>query len=227
MRRGISLAIAVVCAAAAVALPSPAVPRPLAALVAGSAPLSSSSHVSARATPPPAAALQQRLTALLAATVGSGRAAVTVNAIVDGNRVSAQSLRYARRAVPVENRFAQTRTAGYSARSGATTWAHSATVTRTTFAAGGVRQLHIGLVVSAAVPRVTARRLARIVAVAAGVNRARGDTLAVTRVRFATRRPAPGTALIVPAALRWAVLAAGVLAFLFTLMPDAGERVLI
>jgi hypothetical protein len=81
--------------------------------------------------------------------------------------------------------------------------------------------------VSTAVPRATARRLARSVAVAAGLNRARGDTLALTRTRFARSRPAPSAALVAPGALRWALLAAGVLAFLFTLTPAARERALI
>src|SRR5689334_2691210 len=98
MQRGISLAIAVACAVAALALQSGALPRPLATLVSRPAPATVS---------PTVLPLQRRLTALLDGTVGPGRAAVTVDAIVDRNRMSAQSLRYARRGVAVSSRSAR------------------------------------------------------------------------------------------------------------------------
>lgn len=100
LRRGIGLTIAVACAVAAVALPGVALPRPIAALIAARpAPTASPAPAS-----PAGVSLQERLTALLDGTVGPGRAAVTVDAIVDHNRVSRQSLRYARRGVAVQSR---------------------------------------------------------------------------------------------------------------------------
>jgi flagellar biosynthesis/type III secretory pathway M-ring protein FliF/YscJ len=222
MRRGISLTIAVACAVAVAALPGVATPGRLAGRVAARPAPASSPPVTAAG-----ASLQERLNALLDSSIGRGRAAVTVNAIVDRNRVNAQSLRYARRGVALQSQSARTRTAGYSARSTATAWAHSATLTSTVFATGGVRQLHIGLMVSTTVPRAAGRRLARTIAVAAGLNRARGDTLAVTRTRFASPRRQSAAPFVPPTALRWALLALGVLAFLFTLTPTRHETALI
>jgi hypothetical protein len=81
--------------------------------------------------------------------------------------------------------------------------------------------------VDTAVPRATARRLSRTVAIAAGLRPGRGDTLAITRVRFAARGHTTTAASLPSAAVRWALLAAAVLAFFFTLAPARRESALI
>src|SRR4051812_11856537 len=151
----------------------------------------------------PGAELQQRLNDLLDSTLGPGKARVSVNLVLDRDRSSATSPRYGRTATALSGRHASTRlTSGatrYRERSDKTTWARGARLTATAFAPGAVRQVHVGLIVDSGVARTTAARLKRVVAAAAGVNRARGDTLAVTRSRFApAAAPAPTRALIGP-----------------------------
>jgi hypothetical protein len=121
MRRAISSTIAVACAVAALAQPSVALPRPLAALLAGRpGRVSPGPSPSVVASSSEAASMQARLSVLLDGIVGPGHATVTVNAIPDRNRLSKQSLRYARAGVATQRQSARTRAGGYSARS--TTW---------------------------------------------------------------------------------------------------------
>jgi hypothetical protein len=70
MRREIGSTIAVACAAAALALPGVALPRSLAALLAGRTAPASGPSPSVTASSPGAASLQTRLTALLDGTGG-------------------------------------------------------------------------------------------------------------------------------------------------------------
>jgi flagellar M-ring protein FliF len=90
-------------------------------------------------------------------------------------------------------------------------------VTRTKVAPGSVRRLDVALVVDSSVPAGEVAALKTAVASAAGIVPKRGDTLAVSRVRFA-KDPAPaataGVASMADTA-KYGAIGVATLAFLF------------
>jgi flagellar biosynthesis/type III secretory pathway M-ring protein FliF/YscJ len=183
----------------------------------------------APATKTAGADLQQRLNRMLAGALGPQRALVSADVTLNGDRTQTTALRYRKLGTPVQSQSARTQLTGpgsasYSRAARATAWAHSTTATTTTFAPGAIRQIHLAMLVSTRVAPRTVKQLKRTIAAAAGLNRARGDTFAVTRTAFAPvaaptasrlaallAKPGARPAL---AAGRWVLLIAGVLIFL-------------
>jgi flagellar M-ring protein FliF len=132
---------------------------------------------------------QARLQRLLDSTVGPGKAVVLVNATVDRNATASAQLSYVRRGTPVA--FSTDTYAG-TAGSGRVVDSERAVGTKITVtrgASGATTRKSLALVVDKNVPRSTVRALRTTIANAAGINRRRGDRLAVSRIAF-TRTPA-------------------------------------
>jgi flagellar M-ring protein FliF len=199
-------------------------------------------------------ALEAKLSAMLGRTLGPGKAQVQVNADLNADRTTRNELRYARRGVPLETQTETERlrgggagargTAGtggnvptYSA-AGAAGGANSnyqresentkmgvdKTVSKTEVAPGAVEGLQVSLLLDASVPAEAAAGLRAAVASAAGVDRQRGDTIAMTQLAFAKAPeaktgPVPTTML---GPLKWVGL--GLATLLFTFFMARGLR---
>jgi flagellar M-ring YscJ/FliF-like protein len=177
-------------------------------------------------------ALQDQLNGALARTLGPHRAYVVANVITNRNRVRAQRLTYGPRGTALQSGYAGASASGagwgFSRRAGSSTWAHNQRLTTTVFAPGAVRRIRLALVVDVKLPRRTVGRLRTMVASLAGLNRARGDRITVTRLPLAATAAAPartgmaallGRRRTLGAALG-ALLALGVLAFLLIARRD-------
>jgi hypothetical protein len=124
--------------------------------------------------------LQQQLVDLLTTTLGPGRAVVSADVVLNGNRSQSARLAYSRRGTALT--ASTVKATGYRARS--TTWGRSQRLTTTTYAPGAVRSIHVAVLVSNTVPAATVRQLRRVLTTAAGLQRARGDGLSITPVAF-------------------------------------------
>jgi flagellar M-ring protein FliF len=90
------------------------------------------------------------------------------------------------------------------------------TVTRRTIAAGGVTRQSVAVMVSDTVPAAQVPAIQSAIAAAAGIDRKRGDQLTVSRMAFAKPPEVAAGPAIPPGLLgnlKWAGLAAGLLAF--------------
>ncbi|WP_320669652.1 flagellar basal-body MS-ring/collar protein FliF [Patulibacter defluvii] len=190
--------------------------------------------------------MESSLTSVLAQTVGPDKARVRVSADVDADEATQEQLRYGRRRVPLKEKtddeqmeggataggasgaaanvpgYAATGNAGggdsrYRHRSGEREFGVDKTVTRRKLAAGGVRKQSVSVLVSDAVPAAQVPAIRDAVAAAAGIDRARGDQLVVSRLPFA-KPPAPPAGATLPGGIlswvKWLVLALGTIAFL-------------
>jgi len=190
--------------------------------------------------------LEAKLTAMLGRTLGPGKAQVQVNAELNADRTTRNELRYARRGVPLETQTETERlrgggagargaagTAGniptYSAAGVAggansdyrretekATMGVDKTVSKTEVAPGAVEGLQVSLLLDASVPAEAAAGLRTAVASAAGVDRQRGDTIAMTQLAFA-KAPEPKTGpvpttMLTP--LKWVGLGLATLLFM-------------
>ncbi len=166
---------------------------------------------------------QASLNAMLAQTLGPGKAQVEVNADLNTNQVTQDQLQYAAKGVPL-SQTTETETlqggsptggaAGaasniptYSATGGgASNYNHKTTqtqygvpktVTHTTVAPGAVNRQSVAVLVDKTVPAAEVAAIRSAVQNAAGITPARGDTLAVSQVAFA--QPAQPKAGLAPA----------------------------
>ncbi|GBD45792.1 hypothetical protein HRbin41_00608 [bacterium HR41] len=104
----------------------------------------------------------------------------------------------------------------YRRRNEQTDFGVSKTVERRRVAPGTVKRQSVALLLDTSVPPASVRALQQAVAAAAGIDRARGDQLTVSRVRFAppqTGSPSPVSGLL--GYLKWVALALAGLAFLW------------
>jgi len=132
---------------------------------------------------------QARLQKLLDSTVGPGKAVVLVNATVNRDATASAQLSYSRRGTPVA--FSTDKYAGSAGTSRVvdSERAVGTKITVTRGASGATTKKSLALVVDKRVPRSSVRAIRTTIATAAGVNRRRGDRLAVSRIAF-TRTPA-------------------------------------
>jgi flagellar M-ring protein FliF len=160
-------------------------------------------------------ALEARLNAMLASTLGPGKAQVQVNADLNVDKIAKKELLYAKKGVPqtitndTETLKGGAVKAGGTAGSGANIPTYSAGtangasnsnykhvtksqsnlydkhVISTEVAPGAVNKLNVALVVDKSVPAATVTALKSTVASAAGVNAARGDVISATQLAFA------------------------------------------
>jgi flagellar M-ring protein FliF len=191
-------------------------------------------------------------TGLLAQTLGPGKAQVVVNANVNANQATSDSLLYGKKGVPLTQQ-SQTETlkgggasAGgttgtipaYAASSGSsnsnynnktanTTYGVDKTVTHTTIAPGAVNNQTVSVLVDKTVPASAIPAIKAAVAGAVGINAKRGDTLSISQIAFAkptstTAAPASTTKMLGYA--KYAVMGLGALLFLFFMRRNIKRR---
>jgi flagellar M-ring protein FliF len=158
---------------------------------------------------------ESTLNALLASTLGPGKAQVQVNADLNVDKTSLKSLTYAKQGVPLETTSDVEKlkgtgtTAGgaagtssnvptYSNSSGSgsgnsnynhtskkTSWGVDKTIKTQDVAPGAVNKLTVALLIDKSVPPATVASLKSTIAAAAGINATRGDTISATQMAFA------------------------------------------
>src|SRR4051812_47683335 len=160
------------------------------------------------------AQLQGSLDAMLAQTLGAGKARVQVSSDLNVDQSTLDKLTYAKKGIPLKQTEETERLRGGGSTSGGATgsasnlpsYAGSAaggsnsnyqrkstqtdfgvdkTVQRTTVAPGQVNRLSVGLVVDKSVPPAQVAQIKNAVSAAAGVDTTRGDVLNVSQVAFA------------------------------------------
>jgi flagellar M-ring protein FliF len=191
------------------------------------------------------------VTALLAQTLGPGKAQVVVNADINANQATADSLVYAKKGVPLTQQT-QTETlkggggtaAGvtgtipaYAATGGAsnsnyqnktsnTTFGVDKTVTHSVIAPGSVNSQTVSVLVDKSVPASAIPAIRAAVAGAVGLNAKRGDSLAISQIAFAkapaAASPASSTKMLGYA--KYAVIGIGALLFLFFMRRNLKRR---
>src|SRR4051794_8476471 len=159
--------------------------------------------------------LEARLNTMLASTLGPGKAQVQVNADLNMDKTTKNTLVYSKKGVPsevtndTETLKGSGSTSGGAAGTGANipTYSGSAStgggnsnykhvvktqknalnklVTTTDVAPGAINKLNVALVVDKSVPPATVASLQKTIASAAGVNTSRGDTISATQMAFA------------------------------------------
>src|SRR5919199_1401317 len=195
------------------------------------------------------ATLASSLDAMLAQTLGAGKAHVQVSSDLNVDQSTLDKLTYAKKGVPLKQTNETERLQGggggaggaagsagggnpnYQRRSTQTDFGVEKTVQRTKVAPGQVNRLSIGLVVDKSVPPAQVAQIKNAVSAAAGIDSKRGDVLNVSQVAFArpaTTAPAAGP-LGSGGMLDYAKYGAaglGLLAFLFFVMRHLkrGER---
>ncbi|HYZ81298.1 MAG TPA: flagellar basal-body MS-ring/collar protein FliF [Solirubrobacteraceae bacterium] len=166
--------------------------------------------------------METQLNALLASTLGPGKAQVVVNADMNVDKTTQKSLTYAKKGVPqqtssdVEKLKGAGNTSGAPAGTGTniptysngngnssgnsnynhtvktTSWALNKTITSKDIAPGAINKLNVALLVDKSVPPATVAQLQKTIAAAAGITPARGDTISASQFAFA-KQPTPKT----------------------------------
>jgi flagellar M-ring protein FliF len=180
--------------------------------------------------------------AILAQTLGPGKAQVMVNADLNANQATSDSLIYAKKGVPITQ---QTATETLTGKSGTTagvagaiptvaatggngnsnyknvtantTFGVNKTVTHEIVAPGAINAQTVSVLVDKSVPASALPAIKSAVAGAVGLNAKRGDSLAVSQFAFAkatTTAPAAGSTKMIGYA-KYAVIGLGALLFLF------------
>jgi flagellar M-ring protein FliF len=191
-------------------------------------------------------------TGLLAQTLGPGKAQVVVNADVNANQATQDSLTYGKKGTPLTQQT-QTETlkggngtAGgttgtipaYAAASGSsssnynnktanTTYGVDKTVTHTTIAPGAVNSQTVSVLVDKSVPASAIPAIKNAVAGAVGLNAKRGDSLSVSQIAFAkpaTTTPAASSPTKMLGYAKYGVIGLGALLFLFFMRRNLKRR---
>ena len=191
-------------------------------------------------------------TGLLAQTLGPGKAQVVVNADVNANQATSDSLVYGKKGVPLTQQ-SQTETlkggggtaggttgtipayaagggsssSNYNNKTSNTSFGVNKTVTHTTLAPGAVNSQTVSVLVDKSVPASALPAIKSAVAGAVGLNAKRGDSLSVSQIAFAkpaatTASPSSPTKMLGYA--KYAVVALGGLLFLFFMRRNLKRR---
>jgi flagellar M-ring protein FliF len=175
------------------------------------------------------ASMEARLNAMLAQTLGPGKAQVQVNADLNVDRITRHELVYSKKGVPEEQTTDKEKLSGGSVKAGGTAGAganipaystggsaggagskyqHTVKtaknalnkrITETDVAPGAINGLNVALVLDKSVPAATANSIKSTVASAAGINAKRGDVIQLSQYQFA--KPATPKAGPVPTSL--------------------------
>ncbi len=172
---------------------------------------------------------EANLGAMLAQTLGAGKAQVQVKADLNVDETTVDELTHARRGIPIETSTETEKLEGQGVRAGGTAGAEGNVptysagaggggessydrktetakqvvdkkVTKTRLAPGRVERLQVGLLVDKSVDAATFREIQSVVSSAAGIDVERGDELQAAQVAFA-EPPAEPKAGPVPVAL--------------------------
>jgi flagellar M-ring protein FliF len=192
-------------------------------------------------------------TALLAQTLGPGKAQVVVNADVNANQATSDSLVYAKKGVPLTQQTqtetlkggggtaggttgtipAYAATAGstssnYQNKTSNTTFGVNKTVTHSVIAPGAVTNQTVSVLVDKSVPAASIPAIKNAVAGAVGLNAKRGDTLTISQIAFAkptaTTTASPSSPTKMLGYAKYAVVAIGALLFLFFMRRNLKKR---
>ena len=156
---------------------------------------------------------EANLDAMLAQTLGPGKAEVQVNATLNTNQTTQESLTYGKAGVPLQQTknletlagngsgagggatgtanipaYAQTGASGksnYKHEVSSSTLGVDKTVTHSTIAPGGVESQHVSVLLDHSVPAASVPAVKEAVTNAAGIQAKRGDTISIGQMAFA------------------------------------------
>jgi flagellar M-ring protein FliF len=189
------------------------------------------------------AMMAAQVDAVLAQTLGPGKAQAVVNADLNDNQATQQSLHYTGKGVPLTQQTSNETLAGGSGTTGGVTGAVPAyaatgasgnsnykntqsnttfgvdkTITNSTIAPGTINRQTVSVLVNSSVPASAVPAIKAAVAGAVGLNAKRGDTITVSQLPFAkaptTTPAARGTSKMIGYA-KYGVIGLGALLFLF------------
>ncbi len=192
-------------------------------------------------------------TGLLAQTLGPGKAQVVVNADVNANQATSDTLSYGNKGVPLTQQTqtetlkggggtaggttgtipAYAATAGssnsnYNNKTSSTTFGVNKTVTHSVIAPGGVNSQTVSVLVDKSVPASALPAIRAAVAGAVGLNAKRGDSLSISQIAFAkptsTSTASPASPTKMLGYAKYAVVAIGALLFLFFMRRNLKRR---
>src|SRR4051794_6376601 len=172
---------------------------------------------------------EANINAMLAQTLGPGKAQVQVNADLNMDQATSDTLVYGKKGVPLQSQKENETLAGggaggggtagtpsntvpsyagaaggagsnYKHTNGQTTWGVDKKVTHTKVAPGAVNRQSVAVMVDSSVPKAQLAAIQQAVQNAAGINTARGDKVSVSQVAFA-KPPAPAKTPITTSAL--------------------------
>jgi flagellar M-ring protein FliF len=173
--------------------------------------------------------VESNLNAMLAQTLGPGKAQVQVNSDLNMDQATSNELTYGKKGVPLqtqkENETLQGSGGGaggaagtasntvpsyagaaggagsnYKHTNGTTTWGVDKKVTHTKVAPGSVNRQSVAVMIDSSVPKAQVAAIQQAVSNAAGINAKRGDQISVSQVAFA-KPPAPAKTPITTSAL--------------------------
>jgi flagellar M-ring protein FliF len=190
-------------------------------------------------------------TALLAQTLGPGKAQVVVNGNVNADQATSDTLTYGKKGVPLTQQT-QTETlkggnpsasgvtgtiptsaattgssnSNYSNKTANTTYGVDKTVTHSVIAPGAVNNQTVSVLVDKSVPASSIPAIKSAVAGAVGLNTKRGDTLSVQQIAFAkpAATPAPASSTKMIGYAKYALIGFGALMFLFFMRRSIRRR---
>ncbi|MGO9495349.1 MAG: flagellar basal-body MS-ring/collar protein FliF [Solirubrobacteraceae bacterium] len=191
------------------------------------------------------------VTGLLAQTLGPGKAQVVVNANLNANQATSDTLTYGKKGVPLTSQT-QTETlkggsptasgttgtiptyaastgsssSNYSNKTANTTYGVDKTVTHSVIAPGAVENQTVSVLVDKSVPASAIPAIKSAVAGAVGLNPKRGDTLSVSQIAFAkpAATPAPASSTKMIGYAKYALIGFGALLFLFFMRRSIKRR---
>src|SRR4051812_25241887 len=132
----------------------------------------------------PGGTLQDQLNTLAASVLGPNRAVVSANLTLDRRERHRSTLSYGKSATKLRSSIDTASAAGFKRRSASTAFGHNEQLVTTTIVPGAVKRIQLAVIVDAGVPAKTVTALRRELAAAAALQRARGDRLRITRIRF-------------------------------------------
>jgi flagellar M-ring protein FliF len=181
--------------------------------------------------------------AILAQTLGPGKAQVVVNADLNANQATSDTLTYANKGVPLTQQTANETLTGTGSTTGGvagaiptvaatgaggnsnyknttanTTFGVSKTVTHQTIAPGAINRQTVSVLVDKSVPASALPAIRSAVAGAVGLSAKRGDSLALSQFAFAkptATTPAAASSSKMIGYAKYAVIGLGALLFLF------------
>jgi flagellar M-ring protein FliF len=191
------------------------------------------------------------VTAMLAQTLGPGKAQVLVNADINANQATSDTLVYGKKGVPLTQQsqtetlkggggtaagvtgtipaYAATggsSTSNYQNKTANTTFGVDKTVTHSVIAPGSVNSQTVSVLVDKSVPAASIPAIRAAVAGAVGLNAKRGDSLSVSQIAFAkapaAASPTSSTSMIGNA--KYAVIGLGAVLFLFFMRRNLKRR---
>jgi len=191
------------------------------------------------------------VTGMLAQTLGPGKAQVMVNANVNANQATSDTLTYGKKGVPLSQQT-QTETlkggsptasgttgtipayaattgssnSNYSNKTANTSYGVDKTVTHAVIAPGAVQNQTVSVLVDKSVPASAIPAIKSAVAGAVGLNAKRGDTLSVSQIAFAkpAAAPAPASTTKMIGYAKYALIGFGALLFLFFMRRSIKRR---